>query len=73
MVGGILCECSAHLLYTFGTFVAFTLLPLLLELLHPIVEAYSLLPIFRAGAERWNQTTDLQYTQGISACISLFL
>ena len=48
MVGRILCVVTAHLLYTFGTFVAFTLLPLLLELLHPIVETYSLLPIFRA-------------------------
>ena len=48
MVGGILHVITTHLLHMFGTFVAFTLLPLLLELLHPIVEAYSLLPIFRA-------------------------
>lgn len=48
MGGRILCVVTAHLLHMFGTFVAFTLLPLLLELLHPIVEAYSLLPIFRA-------------------------
>lgn len=56
---------TSHLLDNVGTIAAFALQPLLLELLHLIVEAYSLLASSSLCAEGWIQTTDLRNTNGI--------